>query len=178
MAKYAKIPIIILGLLIGLYSLNKYDNNRRFYSLIKTEPECIHYGITFDGLKKMGLDEKNFQVVNTNSSFAIKGDFCKNLPIYEHFSKVVRSAYSRPWKMDKIDITTFAFFSDSSQRTKVKNNYDDYESYGIGKDWISLCQQVDFLGESSCTVYTLDNADSVINDLLAEMRKLILDTNK
>ncbi|TXH66799.1 MAG: hypothetical protein E6Q83_19740 [Thiothrix sp.] len=178
MAKYAKIPIIILGLLIGLYSLNKYDNNRRFYSLIKTEPECIHYEITFDGLKKMGLDEKKFQVVNTKSPFAIEGDFCKKHPLYEHFSKVVRSAYSHPWTMGEIDITTFAFFTDSSQANKVKNNHDDYEAYGIGKNWISLCQEVDFLGESSCTVYTLDNADSVINDLLADMRKLILDTNK
>lgn len=178
MAKYAKIPIIISGLLVVPYLLLNYLNNSIFYRLIKTEPECIHYGITFDGVKKMGLNEERFQVINNNSPYAVEGDFCKNHPIYERFSKVVRSAYFCPWKEGRADITTFAFFSDSSQRSKVKNNYDDYESYGIGKDWISLCQQVDFLGESSCTVYTLDNAESVINDLLADMRKLILDTNK
>jgi len=174
MAKYAKALVIFLGLLFGLYLINIYFNNLRFYSFINSEPECIRYEITFDGVKKLGLSKDINQHVNANSPFAIDGEFCRDHLIYERFSKLVRSAHYSPWYTNNIDIETF-FFSNPAEKEQNKNNY---ISYAIGENWISFCQQVDSFGETSCTVYTLDNASVVIDALLLDIKKLIVEEAK
>lgn len=50
----------------------------------------------------------------------------------------------------------------------------NYISHAIGKDWISLCQQVDSLGETSCMVYTTNNAELTIENFLADFKKFHL----